>query len=203
MVHIFNTLTAEFIYLEQFVKCAGPINWPITVKWLDFMKNENDEISIFLQFYVYLMVSTIFGVFLWKAYQTLPPCKNFPTGLASIINKKQKIVNKRAACNHHLWHEHCHWGIGIQRYTFGSMIRPEQSHSLSGALLPRWQQATYSLQRAAPPFILQKRCLNSLFMIKFWDYGKKGVLFYEIYPLLIGRHLPNVLSWLIGLQFKG
>ena len=42
----------------------------------------------------------MFCVFLWKAYQTLPPCLNCPSGqaanLASIINKKTIILTERS-----------------------------------------------------------------------------------------------------------
>ena len=43
--------------------------------------------------------------FLWKAYQTLPPFQNFPTGQAAMPGKyyEQKLqhFNKTAACNHY------------------------------------------------------------------------------------------------------
>ena len=116
------------------------------IKESDFMKkNENDEIILFLHFYVYVYCGFLncCRCFLWKAYQTVPPCKNFPNGLLAKPGKHYQIrntqhFNKTATCSHHcpLWHEHSHWGIGILGYTLGSMIQARVISPPSWALFP-------------------------------------------------------------------
>ena len=54
-----NPLAVEFIYLATFAECTGSIDWLVdpAVKVLDFMeKKENDAITKFLPFHVYLVV---------------------------------------------------------------------------------------------------------------------------------------------------
>ena len=48
--------------------------------------------------------------------------KSFPNGN---INKTPNILTKQLPNSHHcpFWHEHHHWGIFIQGYTFGSVIQ--------------------------------------------------------------------------------
>ena len=54
---MFNLFVAEFIDLATSTEYSAPINRPNTVKGIYFVKKENDEFTIFLHFYVYLMVS--------------------------------------------------------------------------------------------------------------------------------------------------
>ena len=58
-------MAAEFIYLATSTECAGPINRPTAIKWLDLKKNENenenDEITIF--FVLCILVVSYFCVF--------------------------------------------------------------------------------------------------------------------------------------------
>ena len=48
-------LAAKFIYLATFAECSGSINRPTVDKGIDFIKNDNDAITIFLHFNVYLI----------------------------------------------------------------------------------------------------------------------------------------------------
>ena len=45
-----NTVAAEFICPSTSAECGEEINRPNAVKGLDFMINEDDEITIFLHF---------------------------------------------------------------------------------------------------------------------------------------------------------
>ena len=152
---IINPLAVEFIYLATSAECAGPINRPTADKRFRFHEQMKMMKSQYFAFY------TIYGGFLncwlfifggflkfwwffwWKTYQTLPPCKNCPTGQPAkpgqYYQQKTKHLKKMAACSHHcpLWHEHCHWGIGIPGYTFESMNQAQAIHHISWALLPR------------------------------------------------------------------
>ena len=134
----------KFIYLATSAKCARPINLQTAVKGLDFMKrNENDEITIFVHLYV--------GVFLnlWCFFVESVPNRVIMPDLLKcsatktwqvLLTKHTKTFKKPAACSHNclLWHEHCHWGIGILAYTFKTDPGPSNPTTflVSGALFP-------------------------------------------------------------------
>ena len=110
------------------------------------------------------------------------PCRHARTfqlvsqkSLASINNKNPTIFTKRplVATTVPSGTQRHHWGIGIPGIPSDLRSRPEQSHHLPGALLPQWLQAVCSLQWASQPSTLQKMRLHLLFMIVFWEYGKK------------------------------
>ena len=64
--------------------------------------------------------------------------------------------------------------------------RPEQSHHLPGALLPRWLQAVCRESNgASPPSSQQKGRFRSLFIIVFWDFGPKWCFSIIPFPSLI------------------
>ena len=126
-----------------------------------------------------LWLSKICGDFcVWKVYQTMPTCQNFPTGQpGKYYQQKTQIFNKRAACSHYyyLWHEHHHWGIGIPS---DLRFRPKQFHHLLGTLLPT--MTTGNLQSSVPAFNYTKKA----FIFTIYDYifrlWQKYVIFDEI-----------------------
>ena len=134
---------------------------------------------------------------LWKAYQILLPCQNCPTGQPAKPGKyykKTKNFNKMAAWSYHcsLWHEHRHWGIGIPGYTFGSTIQAQAIPPPSwGSASPVTTGSQQSFQWASQLSTLQKKRLFSQFMIIFSNYGKKGVIFNEIYPFCWGVYISS------------
>ena len=91
--------------------------------------------SFFHQIYP-LWVLNVFVVF-FKAYQTLPLYQNCPTAQPAKPGKyyqqKPHNFNKTAACSHHcpLWHEHCHWGIGIAGYIVRLIGQPQSKGEIS------------------------------------------------------------------------
>ena len=90
----FNCLAAEFIYLATSAECAGQINLSSAVEGIDFIKNEITILFAFLCiFHDFLNFSGCF--FLFKAYQTVPPFQNFPTGQPAKPGKyyQQKTQN--------------------------------------------------------------------------------------------------------------
>ena len=87
-------------------------------------KNENDEFTIFLHFYVYLMTSYIFGVFCCG--KLTKPCRHSKAfqlvsqqSLESVNNKNPKILTKRPPVANTVPSgiQRHHWGICIQGYT--------------------------------------------------------------------------------------
>ena len=106
-----------------------------------------------LQYFAFLCIFDGFlnfwWCFLWKAYQTLSPCQNFPLvsqqSVASINNKNPTILTKRlpvattvpSGTQRHHW-ALVYWGIPLNLRS-----RPQQSHHLPGALLSRWLQVVY------------------------------------------------------------
>ena len=97
-----NPVDTELTYLAPSNECAVPLKWQVAFNGLDLMKkNETDEITVFLHFYVYLFFILVFFL---ESLQT---------------------VNKTVSYSHPspLQHEHYHWGIGRPGYTFESAIQ--------------------------------------------------------------------------------
>ena len=118
--------------------------------------------------------------FLWKTYKTKPPCQNFPTGQPAKPGKyykKNKILTKRSIVASTVPSV---TNTSIEAWVSWGVPSDLRSRSEQSQHRPRLCSIVYSLQWAFPSSTLQKRSLNSLFMIVFSDYGKKDVIFYEI-----------------------
>ena len=114
-------------------------------------------------------------------------------------SKIPKIFTKRppVATTAPLGTQRHHWGIGIPGYTFGSSIRAQAIPPTSwGSASPVTTGSLQGLQWASLPSTLQKRRLNSLFMIVFWDYGQNGVLFDENFPFGRRINLACAICWM-------
>ena len=117
------------------------------------------------------------------------PCRHATTfqmvsqqSLASIMNKKPQNSNKMAACSHHcpLWHEH---RLGALVY---HGIPSDQARAIlppSWALLPDDNRQPIEFLIGVPNFnSTEKVLISTIYEYIFSDYGKKGVIFDEIYP---------------------
>ena len=115
--------------------------------------------------------------------------------LASIIDKNSNILTKRppvattvpSGANTVIEH----W------YTLKSTIQARVIPLPSWGSVPLVTTGSlWSLQWASQPSTLQKRHINSLFMIIFWDYGKKGLIFDKIYPFDCIIYLSGAICWI-------
>ena len=129
--------------------------------------------------------------------------------IASIINQKtHKFYNYYQKKKHNFYKmatrsHHCpsastpslgYWYTGISGIQARAIPPPSR-----GSAPPVTTGNKWSFQWACPRSTLQKRFLFSLFMISFWEYSKKGVIFDKLYPfdcgsLFIWHHLPNALG---------
>ena len=146
---------------------------------------------------------------MWKAYQTVLPCQNFPTGQLAkpgmYYQQKPKILTKwpPVATAHHcpLWHEQHHWGISIPGIPSDLWSRPEQNHHLPRLCSSCDYRQPIEFPTSVTAFSSTKRCLFSLFVIKFSDCGKKRCDIWQNLSPGCGIYLSllNALGWLIGL----
>ena len=82
----FNPLDVELI--EPSVECAAPVYRLTASKWLTFIKKLKWRIyNIFAFLCIFDGFLNFGGCFLWKAYQTMSPCQNFPTGQPAKLGK--------------------------------------------------------------------------------------------------------------------
>ena len=136
--------------------------------------------------YIWWLLKFLGVFFLWKAYQTVLPCENFPTGQPAKVGKywqqKPQHFNKTAPVTTTVpsGTPRHHWGIGIPGYIFRFSIQA------LAILPPSWGSAPpvttgslQSLQWASPP----KRYRKCAYIHYVWLYSEipdqKGVLFEE------------------------
>ena len=163
-----NPLAAEFIYLATSAECTGQINRPTAVKGIDFVKR------IKMMKFQYFCILCNFDGFLnlLVFLESLPNCATMPElfnwSASKVLSTNPTILTKRppvattfpSGMNTIIGHWYT-WGIPSDLRS-----RPEQSHHLPGALLPRLLQAVYIVSNGCPYLPLyKKRRLSSLFMI--------------------------------------
>ena len=141
---MFNPFATKFIYLVTSAEYAGPLNWPITVKGIDFINNWNRWNYNTFEFLCKFDGSLDFWWCFLCGKLTKPCChaRTFQLvsqqSLTSIITKKAKILIKQLPVANTV-------PSGMNTI-FGALVyrdipsdlwsRPEQSHHLPGSLLP-------------------------------------------------------------------
>ena len=100
--------------------------------------------------------------------------------LGKYLQQKPKIFNKTTACSRHCPLRHPapslgHWYTRVYLRIFDP--GPSNPTTFLGLCSPGdYRQSTES-PMSVPPSTLQKSRLHSLFMIVFWEYGKKKVCY--------------------------
>ena len=132
------------------MECAVPVYRLTASKGLTFIKKLKWWIyNIFSFLCIFDGFLNLLGIFLWKAYQTLSSCQNFPTGQpSSINNKNRKILTKRppVATTVPSGTQRHHWSIGIPGYTFGSLIQAREISPSKGlTFIKKWKWWIYNI----------------------------------------------------------
>ena len=152
--------------------------------------------------YIWWLLKCLGVFFLWKAYQTLWSCQNFPPGqqslasinkayqtlwsceifppdqqsLASINNKNPAILTKRTpvATTVPSGTQRHQWGIGIRGHTFGSLIQARAIPTPSwGSALP----VTIESPMGVPIQLYRKGAYIHYLWLYSENTAKKDVLF--------------------------
>ena len=144
-------------------------------QWNRFCKNENDEITIFLYFYVYLMTS----------------CQK---GLSSIINKTSKILTKRppVATTVPSGTHHGHWytGVYIQIYDPG-LSNP----TFLGFCSPRDYRQSLQSSMGVLTFNSTEDCILRLWRNEVWYLMKSIPLAAEFIYLATSVECGDPINW--------
>ena len=157
-----SPLTDEFIYLAQSAECAGPI----AVKGIELIKKWN------WWNYNILTFLCIFGGF-WYVLSFFVECLPNLAAVPELPNwsghlTKRSPVAATIPLARILSFGHWYTGVYLR-------ICDPAPRNLTTFLGP------IKSLTGVPAFNSTERRLTSLFMIRFWDYGKEGVIFDEIY----------------------